>query len=255
MDIYSSRQLEAVSLSDIGSKKPTNQDRLLVREIRPDLHLLAVIDGLGGQAGGEEAAETALAVFQDFMPDSSPWSGQLQELLLRANEAIIGRGDRDPALYNMCTTATLALITENRVHWAHIGDSRLYSMRRSLLCQVTEDHNLAWEMCQCGEISEQERLHHKFNQFLCQCLGEDDIEPASGSFAVMDGDLLLLCTDGVHDMIDNGVISDILTTGQGIEEQADMLLSAALAAGGRDNISLILVRFQDGQGILQPHLN
>ncbi len=243
MPDHTFNRVEVVCLSDIGTKKKTNQDRLLARQINPTLQLFAVIDGLGGQPGGEEAAETALATFSGFTPTKTEYTVQLTELLRQANAAIIARGDADPALYNMGATATLLLTAGNHAHWAHIGDCRLYHVRDGLLNQITADHNLAWELFESDDISAEERQHHKFNQFLCQCLGEDDIEPESGDFTLATGDIVLLCTDGIHTMLSEEQITRIITAEKALENRADNLLTAALEAEGNDNISLILLQF------------
>ncbi len=244
MPLKTITRIASVSLTDIGTKKTTNQDRLLVREFTPTLQLFAVLDGLGGQPGGEEAAETALSVFSSFTPTDDEYSRQLTELLFQANAAIIARGEAEKDLYNMGTTATLLLIAGNRAHWAHIGDCRLYHIHDNRLHQITADHNLAWELYQRGEINDKKRQHHKFNQFLSQCLGEDDIEPACGDFAVTAGHGLLLCTDGIHDLLNRAEMKEILTADQTLEKRAETLVTAALEAGGEDNIGLVLLEIQ-----------
>lgn len=230
-----------MALTHRGHTKPSNQDRLLVREFTPSLHFFATIDGLGGQPGGEEAADTALACFKAYTASSSSHDPQLSHLLQRANDAIIARGDREPELYNMGATATLLLIHRNQAYWTHIGDCRLYHLHDRKLRQITRDHNLAQELFEEGKITKEEQRSHKFNHFLSQCLGEDDIEPDQGSFALAPGDLLLMCSDGVHDLLKKQTISAILTQEGSLEQRGNTLVQAALAAGGLDNISLILV--------------
>lgn len=242
MESNKSGLIESTALTDIGLVKPTNQDRIFVRAFNPALQFYAVIDGLGGQPGGEEAAETALAALTEFIPTDADDTSRLSQLLLEANQAVIARGDAEPELYNMCATATLLLIAEDQAHWAHIGDCRLYHVHHGHARQVTVDHNLAWELYENGEISEAQRQNHKFNKFLSQCLGEDDIEPDIGTFALTSGDTLLLCTDGIHDMLDFEQIGNIITSEDSLEQQAQSLHTAALQAGGRDNIGLVLLR-------------
>ncbi|HEB69995.1 MAG TPA: serine/threonine-protein phosphatase [Desulfobulbus sp.] len=240
-----SYRVESVSVLDIGPERATNQDRLLARRLGPDLHFFSVLDGLGGQPGGEEAAETACAVFSAFSPTGpeAAYTSRLTDVLFRANAAIIARGDAEPDLYNMGTTATLLLIAGNWAHWAHIGDCRLYLVRNGFLTRVTTDHNLAGELLERGETGPG-GSSVRFDLFLSQCLGEDDIEPESGTFPLAAGDRLLLCTDGVHGRLCDEDIARILTTGGGLKKRAETLLTAALQAGGDDNIGLILLQLQ-----------
>ena len=234
-------RIKFVALTDIGCKKKTNQDRLLIRPIDPTFFLFAVIDGLGGQPGGEEAAETALTILGGYSFTGTDYETELRRLLHRINSAIIERGNREPALYNMGAAATILLLNGHRAWWAHIGDCRLYHIHKNTPTLITEDQNLAWELLADNKISEEQCRTHRFSQFLSQCLGEDDITPASGTFPLSAGDNLLLCTDGIHDLLPGKTIAGILTKKNSLDKRAKELLDAALKGGGDDNIALILL--------------
>ncbi len=120
---------------------------------------------------------------------------------------IIGRGNLEPSLYNMGAATTILLLNEHRAWWAHIGDCLLYHVHKATPSLITEDQNLAWELLADHKISEEQRRTHRFSRFLSQCLGEDDINPSSGSFPVSAGDNLLLCTDGIHDLLPKETIA------------------------------------------------
>jgi protein phosphatase len=199
---------------------------------------------MGGQPGGAEAADTALATFQEATVHNADIPRQLSQLLQQANAAIISRGDREPEFYNMGATTTLLLIDKDQAHWAHIGDSRLYHLQGEVLTQISRDHNLAQELFEEGKISKEEQQQHPLAHFLSQCLGEDDIEPESGSFRISPDDILLLCSDGVHDMLDDIKILRCISGTSNLTERANSLMQAALTAGGKDNISLILLQIK-----------
>ena len=235
-------RIRYAALTHIGCKKKTNQDRLLTRTLDPTFSLFAVIDGLGGQPGGEEAAETVLATLAQYSFSEGDHEAQLSLLMQQINNAIIERGNREPALYNMGAAATILLLGNNRAWWAHIGDCRLYHVHKNTPTLITEDQNLAWELLADKKISEEQCRTHRLSRFLSQCLGEDDIRPLNGSFPVAAGDNLLLCTDGVHDLLPKEIIAGILTEKKSLEKRAIQLLHTVLKYGGDDNIALILLK-------------
>ncbi|MCF6185929.1 MAG: protein phosphatase 2C domain-containing protein [Desulfobulbaceae bacterium] len=235
-------RIRYAALTDIGCKKKTNQDRLIARPLDPTFSLFAVIDGLGGQPGGEEAAETVLATLARHSLSEGDYETQLRLLMHRINNAIIERGNREPTLYNMGAAATILLLKNDRAWWAHTGDCRLYHVHKNTPTLITEDQNLAWELLADKKISEEQCRTHRLSRFLSQCLGEDDIKPLSGSFPVSAGDNLLLCTDGVHDLLPKEIIAGILTEKKSLDRRAEKLLHTVLKYGGDDNIALILLK-------------
>ena len=235
-------QVDFISLTDIGLKKPSNQDRVCAKQVNEQTWLFAIADGLGGQPGGTEAADIAMAVMEKFQPQAGDYEQQVTDLLLKANEEIIREGEVKPDFCCMGSTADVALLREYKVFWAHVGDSRLYHLRKDRLKQVTSDQNLAGELFDQGKITEEEREVHPGLGFLTQALGEDDIEPDSGSFSLAPGDLFMLCSDGLHDLISRKTIEYILRGNLGLEVMIEVLRREALAAGGNDNIGLVLAR-------------
>ena len=149
-------------------------------------------------------------------------------------------GAAHPIIDGMGSTATLAVVQHMHVRWAHIGDGRLYHFSNEQLHCVTRDQTLARQLYDLGEISWEEIGSHKLNHFLEQCLGEDDIVPESGSFTCIPGDILMLNTDGLHDIVSDSTIKSILANTCGLGEKADRLLEETLRSGGTDDIALIL---------------
>ncbi|MCD6389922.1 MAG: serine/threonine-protein phosphatase [Desulfobulbaceae bacterium] len=231
-----------ISLTDIGLKKKTNEDRVCAKQVNEDTWLFAIADGLGGQPGGAVAADAAMAVMENFQPQAGDLEQQVTDILLKANEEIIKKGELQPNFCCMGSTADVVLLRDYKVYWAHIGDSRLYHLRKNQLKQVTSDQNLAGELFEEGQISEEERDVHPGLGFLTQSLGEDDIEPDSGSFQLYPRDLFMLCSDGLHDLISRKTIEYVLRGNLDLEIMIEVLKREALAAGGDDNIGLVLSR-------------
>ena len=235
-------RVDFISLTDIGLKKKTNEDRVCAKQVNEDTWLFAIADVLGGQPGGEVAADAAMAVMENFQPQAGDFEQQVTGLLLKANEEIIKKGELQPNFCCMGSTADVVLLRDYKVYWAHIGDSRLYHLRKNQLKQVTSDQNLAGELFEEGQITEEERDVHPGLGFLTQSLGEDDIEPDSGSFKLYPGDLFMLCSDGLHDLISWKTIQYVLRGNLDLEIMIEVLKREALAAGGNDNIGLVLAR-------------
>ncbi len=232
--------MEFVSRTERGRDKAVNEDRLLIHQVKPDGGVIVVADGLGGHPGGEVAASI---VIETIGAEPLPWSqGKLHNALITASEKIMVHGAAHPDIDGMGSTATLGLIEKTRVCWAHVGDGRLYHLQNDQLRCVTRDQTLSRQLYDLGKISWEEIGAHKLNHFLEQCLGEDDIIPEYGSFKWQPDDLLLLSTDGLHDMVSDATIRNILTDNSSLAKKADRLLEEAMESGGTDDISLILCR-------------
>ncbi|MEN8190665.1 MAG: protein phosphatase 2C domain-containing protein [Thermodesulfobacteriota bacterium] len=230
--------METVTRTNIGPERQINQDRLLATRTGPSGYLLAIGDGLGGNPGGETAAELFIENVVKDLTDKDNLSPV--QLLLNANQAIINHGLHHPEIAAMGSTATLAALREKQLLWAHIGDSRLYILDPNGLRQITRDQTLARSLYEEGKIDRHEIPSHSLNHFLEQCLGEDDIEPDQGACEVNSGDLFLLCTDGLHDVVVDQQLEKILTGKSSLTNKADILIQTALDSGSKDNISLIL---------------
>lgn len=227
-----------VSRTHEGHYHQINEDRLLVRSLSSEQVLLLAADGLGGNPAGDVAA----SLVRDYLANQprEAFTGKLDQLLVACGYVIANHGKDHPSIDGMGSTATLVIAEQSRIRWGHVGDCRLYHFNGKVLRCKTRDQTLARQMFDLGEISFDEFGSHKLNHMLEQCLGEDDIEPDSGEFTWQPGDKLLLCTDGLYNMIDDDQIHDILVERNGLSQKADILLEKALQAGGKDNISFIL---------------
>ncbi|MDD3813681.1 MAG: protein phosphatase 2C domain-containing protein [Desulfocapsaceae bacterium] len=224
----------------IGLVKTRNEDRYLIKEINGGL-LLVVADGLGGNPSGDVAAQLVVDSLESFQPHfEGSLELQLTAAVCRANELVLQVGNDNSALQGMGSTVTVALVMNDQVCWAHVGDSRLYHFREGELEQLTIDQNLGQELYERGEISADELAGHKMRNFLSQCIGEDEIEPVSGHLHLSPGDQLLLSTDGLHDLVQDIEIKGILSLKNSVQERVARLIIVGLEAGGNDNITVVL---------------
>jgi PPM family protein phosphatase len=233
--------LEPFGVTDAGKVRRNNEDSLLVGEGK-DETLFAVADGIGGFEAGEVASRIAIEVLGELEPGSS-----FEEAIGEANRRILAAGRGDERLSGMGTTVVAVRFggthEEPVAEVAHVGDSRAYLLRSGNLSPVTEDHSLVAELVRSGDLTRAQAAEHPQKNLITRALGaEDDVEVDTAVLAVEAGDRFLLCSDGLTDMVPEDRISEILTESPGDPERAARrLLSAALEAGGTDNVTVVVV--------------
>lgn len=236
------------SLSDKGKMRDENQDYSTYSHTLNG-HLFAVCDGMGGPAGGAEAAHIAVEAFEHFL-DEEYYNNAREALKLAiqyANIQIFMQGGSDSALQGMGTTAVLVLIREKQVFYAHVGDSRLYLYRNSKLQPLTRDHSLVEGLIKSGIISEEEAKKHPKRNVITKALGTQEyIEPeiVDKPLSATGGDTLLLCSDGLTSMLADEQIKAVLNLNQKPAQKAKKMIEMANEAGGNDNISVQLIAFK-----------
>jgi serine/threonine protein phosphatase PrpC len=220
--------------TDIGKVREGNEDAYLVE---PPLY--AIADGMGGARGGEVASNLALETVEDL---ARAGKGTLAEQVREANRAVFARSKEDRAVTGMGTTLTAAKIVDEEVHLAHVGDSRAYLLRAGALRQLTDDHTLVNRMVKTGEITADEADVHPHRNVLTRALGtEPEVKVDVDEVPLMDGDRILLCSDGLFGMVSEEQIQAILEAEPDPQKAADRLIRAANRAGGIDNITSILI--------------
>ena len=224
-----------------GLKRPTNQDRYLVRELPDGQVLAAVADGMGGMAGGEVAASMAVDLLAGAVGNPPGNHRVLGELFASICRRIYARAQAEPALEGMGTTLTAALAGPGRVDWAHVGDSRLYRWHSGRLTQITRDDTAVAFMVEEGMIGGEEAARHPARHMLFDCVGCGDCDPHTGSFQPEPGEFLLLTSDGLHDKVAPNEMERVLASVNDLDEIVPELVERALAAGGGDNITAVLV--------------
>lgn len=231
------RVVEQAAFSDTGRQRRANEDALLARA-----PLFAVADGMGGAKAGEIASRTAVDVLGLGVEEGVVRS-RLVELVRRANREVHEAQLADPDLSGMGTTTTVAHIGPEVVTIAHVGDSRAYLMRNGSLRQLTDDHSLVEEMRRSGRLTAEEAAHHPQRSIITRALGPDpSVEVDVREFALEAGDVLLLCSDGLTTMLPEAKISDLISRNRRLDTAGRALIAAANAAGGRDNITVVLAR-------------
>lgn len=246
--------LETVIRTDPGMVRSHNEDAVFAD---PGTGLAILADGMGGYNAGEVASgmtTTLLAASLSTLttpssPDGLPLSGEflgqrLLDEISAVNLAVFNASESQPQYAGMGTTLVVAQFYDNRVIVAHLGDSRLYRLRAGFFEQLTRDHSLLQEQLDGGMISEEEARHSHNKNLLTRALGVDPyVDTELHDYAVQPGDIFLLCSDGLNDMIEDAEIAQILCRwADDLPLAADELIEVANGNGGRDNISVILVR-------------
>jgi len=228
--------------TDVGRARERNEDSLLAA---PPLY--AVADGMGGHRGGNVASELALQVLSR-MGDGS-WD-RLADQVREANRAILERAQGDRSLSGMGTTLTAAFTEGDVIHLAHVGDSRAYLLREGELHRLTEDHTLVHRMAVEGKITEAEEETHPQRSILIRALGvEELVDVDEVPVHALPGDRVLLCSDGLHSMVAEEDIRRTLAEASDAQDAADQLVDLANRAGGLDNITVIVLDFEPGDGV------
>ena len=233
------RLAQSAGVTDTGRKRRRNEDSFV--HAPP---LFAVADGVGGAQAGEVASQLAAAALKE-----GPAAGDPQErvvaLIQEANRRVFQRANEDSAASGMGTTITAALVEEDVVWFGHVGDSRAYLVRDRELEQLTEDHSLVWELMRSGKLSPEEAETHPQRSVITRAVGTDpDVDVDTFPIEPKDGDVFLICSDGLTDMIDDATILEVVERHRGdLEGAARALVQAANRNGGEDNITVVAFEF------------
>ena len=248
------KALEMAARTDPGRVREHNEDAVFAN---PALGLAILADGMGGYNAGEVASEMAVtqlaAEIEEGLsfkaawekePDGVPYArALLHERIVSANAAIHHAAQTEPGCSGMGTTLVTALFADNQLTVAHIGDSRLYRWRSGRLEPLTKDHSLLQVQIDTGLLSPEQARQSQQKNLLTRALGaEPEVEPEIHSHGVLPGDCYLICSDGLNDMLEDQEIARLLAQAQDLDAAAAALIEAANSGGGRDNVSVILIR-------------
>lgn len=230
--------MAATLRTDIGKLRKQNEDAAWFDEARA---VFAVADGMGGHLAGEVASRMAIEAVQRMARENErPGIAALREAVACAHETILAHAQDHIECAGMGTTLSVLWLGENYAYIAHVGDSRIYRLREGSLTQITQDHSLVEELVRAGLITREQARTHPRRNIITRALGtHGENEPDMLVTDVQDGDVFLLCTDGLTGMVPDDEIERTLRD-CGMEAAADRLLALALDAGGRDNVTLIL---------------
>ncbi len=224
--------------SDVGRQRQGNEDNYFVQS-----PLFVLADGMGGAQAGEVASEITIEAFRDGLPDGAVETGLVQTIE-HANERVHEQATTIPEYHGMGTTCTVAYVAEEEVVIAHVGDSRAYLLRDGELTRLTRDHSLVGELLDRGKVTEEEAMTHPQRSVITRAVGpEPTVKVDAERLAARPGDIYLLCSDGLTDMVDPEIVHSIVDgKREELPQAAAELVDLANTNGGRDNISVILVR-------------
>ncbi len=245
-------RVESTGRSDVGLVREKNEDSFLVA---PDYGVYVVCDGMGGHVGGQVASQTAVQTILETVRDGAfdpNDADPLASAILAANRAVYRRARQDPSLHNMGTTVVGIRHEGDLLHLCHVGDSRIYRLRQGRFDQVTKDHSLV------NLYAENPLLAAKFGpaneNVIVRAVGlREEVEVDHRAVAMEAGDMYLLCSDGLTDMVDDWILKELLEDaqhgGSTLDECADAMIRAALSNGGVDNVTALVLRIVETTSI------
>ena len=237
--------MKTFSITDVGMVRQVNQDYVYTTDnpLGTLPNLFVVADGMGGHQAGDYASKYTVEVLQREIKANT--SNDIERVLVsaikKANTEIIKEANSDPHLKGMGTTCVAATIVNQMMYFANVGDSRLYLINQGIV-QLTKDHSLVEEMVRLGGIKPEEAKHHPDKNIITRAIGaKDNVEVDFYEHRLKRGDIILMCTDGLSNMVEDDELFHIVQGGRDIVEAAEALVEAAKENGGTDNIGIILV--------------
>jgi protein phosphatase len=272
-------KVTASGQTDPGRKRPNNEDQFLIAELgsalrvrqtslrqgsvqlgRPRGWLLVVADGVGGMAGGEAASALAVGVVEQVLLDTINWCVRLHQggdsapapferALAAADDRVRSEARRRPELHGMGTTLTLAYIDQREAFIAHVGDSRCYLLRGGVLHRLTRDHTLVEELVRRGVLRPDEAARHNLRNVIVNVVGgnDDGVQVEVNRVPLRPGDRLLLCSDGLTEMVPDAEIQSILNVASDPAHASRRLVERANENGGKDNVTVVVAQFDELQ--------
>jgi protein phosphatase len=269
-------QVRSHGRTDPGRVREANEDQFLIADLThalqarqssldepevryspPQGYLFLVADGVGGSAAGERASALAVNTVESFILDTLNWCCRLQSsdgnsvlaefqrALVQADARLIQEARNRPELRGMGTTLTLAYAVNNELFIAHVGDSRCYLLRNGMLYRLTNDHTLVGEMLRHGALKPEEAAHHRLRHVVINVVGGHDqgVKVELHKLPLEAGDRVLLCSDGLTEMVPEAEILNVLAGSEDPAAVCDQLVGRANDAGGKDNITVVVARF------------
>lgn len=239
--------------SDLGQRRTNNEDAFIAQTIWDDENVLAVaIDGVGGYDGGEIAAAIAKNTIVEYLENFSNGerANLLKQAVIEANNNILKSRSESDEYKNMSCVLTAILVETKRgmIHMAHIGDTRLYQYHQGKITKLSHDHSLIGYREEVGELTEEEAMHHPQRNVIGRDVGSKYMEMNTDlvemeTFKLKSNSLLLLCSDGLSDMITSAMMTEILSKDISLKDKTKELINKANSEGGNDNITVVLVQY------------
>lgn len=246
-------KINSYGLTDVGKKRTRNEDSYLIND---DYQLYIVADGMGGHSGGEFASKLAVTTIEEVIQginsdpeatmisgvntDDAEYSDRLRYAIEMASSKIFDRALYDTSLKGMGTTTVAALVNNNELNIANVGDSRAYLFHANKLNQLTTDHSLVSEQIKAGLISESDAKNHKLKNIITRSVGfQEEVEIDIKRKKIHMGDRVLLCSDGLSNLVDDKTITEIVNDND-IKTACHTLVDLANEKGGEDNITVVI---------------
>ena len=236
--------MKTFSKTDIGRKREVNQDYVFVSDqpVGNIPNLLIVADGMGGHNAGDYASKFVVQVLKKELAKSREDGprAMLKKAIASANHQLIAESKTDAKLEGMGTTLVAATVIEHTLHFANVGDSRLYLLNDEIR-QLSKDHSLVQEMVRLGGLNAEEAKHHPDKNIITRAIGvKEDIEIDFFEYRLKKGDIILMCTDGLSNMVEDEEIFQIVRSSRDVVEAVEQLIERANSNGGKDNIGVIV---------------
>lgn len=243
--------MQIVERTHIGKVRQSNQDFVQCFISQSGQTLCLVCDGMGGHSAGDVASKMAVVHFGHTWENAEIQEGNLASWIStqikKENQRILEKSEKYKGLESMGTTMVGAVETETGWLIFNIGDSRAYLFSKEKLQQITSDHSFVNELVRRGELTREEAAHHPKKNIVTRSLGVDEVSEADFfEIEYNETNILLLCSDGLTNMLEDQRIEEILSQLSSLERKADILLEEALTAGGKDNISIVLIKKNGG---------
>lgn len=253
--------MEVALKTHVGHVRQVNEDTAEVFVREPNVFLAVVADGMGGHQAGDVASQLAVKQMKqafeavELEQTAAEWEQWLLQTIDRTNRYIYQFAGQNDSYQGMGTTIVVSLFLEDYYIIGHVGDSRIYrylNEEQPILTQLTQDHSLVNELVRTGQITPQEAEVHPHRSWITRALGtEEEVQVDVKTIGYLGDEKILLCSDGLSDLVNEQQMVEILSRGTGLEENASELIQAALAAGGDDNVTLILVKPTESQSELE----
>lgn len=242
--------MKSYSITDVGRVRSQNQDYVFASDtpVGKLANLFVVADGMGGHRAGDRASSCAVSVFVSSVKKSKDRNpvNIMRKALEKANASVYKEANSSKALQGMGTTIVSATIDKDTLYVANIGDSRLYLLRDKNIRQITRDHSLIEEMIRIGGITREEGRFHPDRNVITRAVGvRESVEADFFDETVKENDILLLCSDGLSNMVEDDEIKEIISNAPDLESAANRLVKKANENGGRDNITVLLAKVNE----------
>lgn len=241
--------MKAFATSDVGKTRQINEDFYYISSENEPVKLFIVADGMGGYNGGEIASKLAvdsaryyiLSNFESSKEDKESLLNLVKNSSMYANMIVYEKAMKNEELKNMGTTLDICLIYENKAFISHIGDSRVYRIRKDFMRRLTKDHSYVQQLVDEGKITKEESVNHPKKNMLIKALGcTEYIEPDVTVKGFIKGDIMLMCSDGLTNMIPENEILKILK--ENLDDPSKVLVDRANELGGLDNITAVIIK-------------